>query len=458
MTIYSIIKKSKLEGAHRLDAEYYQPEYLELEKELYRTGTYKLWENINGKFITGPFGSQFNVENYVSDTEYRYIRGKDVKEFFLLDDDNVYIPDKDFERLKKYSLRKDDILISVVGTLGNSAIVDKPAIPAIFSCKSTAFRTNAIDPHYFIAYLNSLYGQNLLKRCVRGTVQTGLNIDDLKSLPIFIPSQKKQEVITSIVLKAKQSRYNSKSLYSQAEQLLLEELRIRNLDLGEDLFYTVSSKEAKEKQRFDAEYWQPKYERLTDLFVQKFKGKKIKSLEFIKVTTGQYCDKYEEKGKPYIRGTDISNGTIETNNLVYISENKQIETKKAKEGDVVVTRVGTIGISARLPKEIEGGTFSDNLIRLNFPSEKLNPYYLTLFFNGIGSKLMIRESRGSVQPRLNQETLKEIVIPLLSLSIQQEIADLVQRSHSARKEAKRLLKEAKRKVEGMIEKGANKRR
>ena len=34
MIFYSIIKKSQLEGALRLDAEYYQPEYLELSSKL----------------------------------------------------------------------------------------------------------------------------------------------------------------------------------------------------------------------------------------------------------------------------------------------------------------------------------------------------------------------------------------------------------------------------------------
>ena len=137
-------------------------------------------------------------------------------------------------------------------------------------------------------------------------------------------------------------------------------------------------------------------------------------------------------------------------NLVYIDPDRQIPSKKAKEGDVVVTRVGTIGISARLPKDVEGGTISDNLIRLRFPEETLNSYYVSLFFNTIGSQLMIRESRGSVQARLNQETLKEIVLPILPKSTQQKVADLVRQSHQARKKAKELLEKAKREVEEFI--------
>ena len=44
----------------------------------------------------------------------------------------------------------------------------------------------------------------------------------------------------------------------------------------------------------------------------------------------------------------------------------------------------------------------------------------------------------------------------LSIKIQQKIADLVKKSHEARKKSKELLEEAKRKVEEMIEKGGEK--
>jgi restriction endonuclease S subunit len=156
---------------------------------------------------------------------------------------------------------------------------------------------------------------------------------------------------------------------------------------------------------------------------------------------------------PYIRGTDLKNGTINTDDLAYISPEDQIEIKKAKEGDVVVTRVGTIGLSARIPKECEGGTISDNLIRLRFDQQKLSSYYLALFLGSLlGVNLMIKNSRGSVQQRLNQETLKEVIIPLLPLSTQQKIASLVQQSHEARKKAKELLEVAKKAVEIAIEK------
>lgn len=453
MITFSIIKKSQIEGTHRIDAEHFQPIFLDLEKKLYSTKSYKFWGDIEGRFITGPFGSEFIVDNYSTESNYRYVRGKDVKEFFLLDDDNVYIPKSDFERLKKYSLKEGDILVSVVGTLGNVSIIDSSVPPAIFSCKSTAFRTDSINTYYLIAYLNSKYGRSLLERNMRGAVQTGLNIDDLKSLLIFIPSEEQQTAISAMIINAKEALNQSKTLYAQAEDLLLAELGLKDFKIEDDLTYTVNLSDIKSAHRADVHYFQPKYIMIEDKLKRDYKAKKIKDLDFIAVTTGQYSEEYttEKYGLPYIRGTDLSNGTINADNLVYIAPEKQSASKKAKEGDVVVTRVGSVGIAARLPKEVEGGTISDNLIRLRFPEKELNSYYVSLYFNTIGSQLMIRESRGSVQARLNQETLKEIVLPILPQNTQQKISELVRQSHEAHKKAKELLEEAKKQVGTLIE-------
>jgi len=255
-------------------------------------------------------------------------------------------------------------------------------------------------------------------------------------------------------MNAKQEHDKSKCLYSQAEVLLLEELGLNNFKPEEELYYIVNLSDVKSAHRTDAEYFQPKFKKIEEKLVKDFNSKQIKHLDFIKVTTGQYSEEYTTKteGSPYIRGTDLAQGTVKQDNLLYINPERQIPSKKAREGDVVVTRVGTIGISARLPKEVEGGTISDNLIRLRFPEETLNSYYVSLFFNTIGSQLMIRESRGSVQARLNQETLKEIVLPIVTKSTQQIVADLVRQSHKARKKSKELLEKAKREVEEFIEK------
>lgn len=454
MIAFSIIKKSQLEGAKRLDAEYYQPEYLEFEKRI-KSSSYKLWRDIEGRFITGPFGSEFNVENYITDGKYRYIRGRDVKEFFLLDNDNVYIPERDFERLRKYSLNVGDILISVVGTLGDTAIVYQDNLPAIFSCKGTAFRTKAINPYYFLAYLNSKYGSGFLERSVRGTVQTGLNINDLKDLPVYIPPEQQQSAIGSIAIQAKTELENSKSLYSQAENLLLEELGLKNFEVENELWSVVKLSEVKKVKRIDAEYFQPKYEQL--LYDTK-KDADMKLLEEVaSVKRGSLIAPrfYNNTiGTPYIRGGDFSSGRFEKTGLVYINNDFQPKSEtRVKEGDIVFASIGSVGTLAVVPKEFNGSFISNNTTRISIKNKNdLIPEYLGLVLHSVVGRFQFeKEMSQTAQPKISDSQVKSFHIPILPKPTQQKIAELVRKSHEARKKAKELLESAKRKVEQMIE-------
>ena len=117
----SEIMKSQLEYSGRLDSEYYQKKYLYYQSLVENCNNSTLGKK--AKFLIGPFGSSYSTENYVDWPEYRYVRGQDVKPFFLKSDDARYMAKDDFHRLEKYALKENDILVSVVGTLGNACIV-----------------------------------------------------------------------------------------------------------------------------------------------------------------------------------------------------------------------------------------------------------------------------------------------------------------------------------------------
>mgnify|MGYP000625064054 CR=1 FL=1 len=204
----SEVMLAQLEFSGRIDAEYYKPSYLKYEKIIISKGVKTLKDVSN--FLIGPFGSAFTVDNYVKQENYRYVRGKDVKPFRLLDDDNVYMPKEDYERLYKYALRENDVLVSVVGTIGNAALVRGKDLPAIFSCKSTVLRYKSINPSYLITYINTKYGRDLLLRKERGAIQNGLNLGDLENLNIFEPSVIFQKEIETILLYSELSTTNSK--------------------------------------------------------------------------------------------------------------------------------------------------------------------------------------------------------------------------------------------------------
>ena len=222
MAVWSEVSTCEITNYRRIDGEFFHPNYIKAESTILQNEITKPLGQL-GRFIIGPFGSAFHVSNYDNTSRYRYVRGKDVKPFTLLNDDNVYIPEKNYRRLVKYALQKDDLLISVVGTLGNVAIVPE-GVQGIFSCKSTVFRNAKIDPCFLLAYFNSSYGKDCLLRRQRGAIQTGLNKEDLKTVPVPLLPEAEIINISNNIKKALKLSADSQSLYTQAQELLEREL------------------------------------------------------------------------------------------------------------------------------------------------------------------------------------------------------------------------------------------
>ncbi|MDO8513557.1 MAG: restriction endonuclease subunit S [bacterium] len=443
----------------RLDAEYFQPEYLEIERTLMLSKRYKYWKDIDGRFITGPFGSEFNVENYIEKGKYRYVRGKDVKEFFLLDNDNVYIPEKDFVRLNKYALKESDILVSVVGTLGNTVIVDSPILPAIYSCKSTVFRTKEVNPYYLIAFLNSKYGRKLLERSVRGAVQTGLNIDDLKSLPIYVPSNALQLEVSSLVLQSKKEIDSSKLLYQQAEDLLLEELGLKDIQFEDDLSFVINSGEVKTANRTDAEYYRPKYKEIIKILKKNPNDVLencfyiIRSKNFLYTEEGDIgVIKTKQLGKQFL-GFQVENVT--TNEVVDTEKLPTIQDRDVLFASMGVGSLGKTNIYYELENDNQFTIDSTLKIFRAKKEQKLLPEVLSVYLSSeIGQQLIYKYIVGSSGIiSIYDNYIRELIIPILPKSTQQKIADLVRQSHESRKKSKELLEQAKSKVEEIIKKG-----
>ena len=403
-------------------------------------------------FLIGPFGSAFSVENYTDDKTYRYIRGKDVKQMKLMEDDNVHLPKEDFERLSKYALKENDILVSVVGTLGNAALVQKGNLPAIFSCKSTVLRVKNINPSYLLTYINCKYGRSLLLRKERGAIQKGLNLDDLKTLDVYIPSKDFQLKIEQLFKRSIDGEKQVKNKYSEAEQTLLEAVGLADFNPStQNTNIKTFAQSFGASGRLDAEYYQPKYEEIESAIISFSGDFRLGDLiEYI--DTGEYSEQYLSKEKDlkfYIRSTNIKNGLIDEHDDYFV--NPDSFTKFAQKGDIVTARVGTLGVFGEVQDEIAGAVYSDNVLCFRLPNS-FNSSVYTLWFNSkLNWELIDRFARGSVQQRLNQETLKGLLVPIIDPATQTKISELVQQSFSLKAQGEHLLSVAKRAVEIAIE-------
>jgi len=244
----------------------------------------------------------------------------------------------------------------------------------------------------------------------------------------------------------------SQIFYSQAENLLLEELGLKNFEEEDGLWSVVKLSEVKNVNRMDAEYFQPKYDKL----ISKINDRDSKTLEnFVEEYSTGFpfkSENYQEQGVPLIRINNIRKGFIDLRDTAYLSEKDYLLSPKdtANSGDIVLSMSGTIGMTAIIPENITKCSINQRILRIT--PKDIDKNYLVLLLNSIiGSYQLERIGTGGVQTNISYKDIKNILIPILPKPTQQKIAELVKQSHEARKKSKKLLEEAKQKVEDLIE-------
>lgn len=442
----SEILKSELEFSGRIDAEYYQKKYLAYQDIINRHDVLPLFKIAD--FLIGPFGSAYDTSSYVEQSDYRYIRGQDVKPFLLQDTSPRYMADSDFFRLKKYALSSNDILVSVVGTLGNACIIQNHEIPAIFSCKSTAIKSTGINPFYLLCYLNSKYGKSLLLRKERGAIQKGLNLYDLKTLDTPMFSDLFSECIEMCVNRSfdciRQAKCNYRDATKQIEEIVGQEQELPEINCSTKTISESFSSTG----RLDAEFYQEKYRAYETGILSAAQGYTYIKKEFLQIK--EKCSR-ELDAYNYVEIGDIDVGagtaTFNAVNTSELPDNAKIMTK---QGDLLVSTVRpNRGAVAILEDEglLVSGAFTVLRENGNYPKEILQ----VLLRTSIYRDWLLRFNVGTSYPVIKDEDVLNMPIPLFEETVKQSIVSKVKEAASLRFQSEQLLEYAKQAVEMAIE-------
>lgn len=99
------------------------------------------------------------------------------------------ISDEDFNKIhKNYKLENHDVLLTVAGTIGRTAIIKNYENNYTFQRSVAIFKTNDKNKSLWLYYyLNSPMGKQIIKSLAKGTTQLILPLKDLRSLKIPVP-------------------------------------------------------------------------------------------------------------------------------------------------------------------------------------------------------------------------------------------------------------------------------
>ena len=143
-----------------------------------------------------------NVNLINTPNTHPYIRVRDLNDRVTLElnDSFLYVDDETQKGISRYVVNSDDIVISIVGTIGLVAKIGKTLDGANLTenCVKITNLQN-IDKEYLFYYLKSFFGQQEIMRGIVGAVQQKLPIKNIQEITIKCPELIEQKKIAAIL-------------------------------------------------------------------------------------------------------------------------------------------------------------------------------------------------------------------------------------------------------------------
>ena len=130
-----------------------------------------------------PLGSDLIEQK----NSHPYIRIRDLKNscFVILNDEFLYVDDEIQQEISRYITNTNDLLISIVGTIGLTSIVHSSLDNANLTENCVKLTNmNVLSPEYVLMYLRTKSGQKAISQATVGAVQAKLPLKNVQNLDI----------------------------------------------------------------------------------------------------------------------------------------------------------------------------------------------------------------------------------------------------------------------------------
>lgn len=391
-----------------------------------------------------------------------------------------YIGQQDQEFIEKYSLNKNDILFSHInsdGHIGKTAIYKGIPEQLIHGINLLLIRVHdSIDADFINYQFKHLKNQGaFIAVAQRAVNQSSINQQKLKNFVFNIPPFKEQKRIVqkieelfseiddgiqSLEIAKKQLEiYREATLIQAFEGKLTQEWRRSNnsLVVQSELLKSRFADERKNRYENEIEKWKASVKEWESKQLEGRKPTKPRAPKDVQKLTNDtlstlpalpsewYWDtlgnitsgveygtsaKSQESGSvPVIRMGNIQQGVIDWDDLVYTSDEQEIEQYELKAGDVLFNRTNSpelVGKTA-IYKGEKPAIFAGYLIRVNHYSNLIDSNFLNYYLNSHIAKTYGNSVKtdGVNQSNINGEKLQNYPFPFCSLEEQREIVKII---------------------------------
>jgi len=361
--------------------------------------TSSVWHTVTlGEIVDVKGGKRLPKGKTVLDTPtpYRYIRVQDFNGFSVDVNKVKYIDREAYEAVNRYAVFQDEVIISIVGSIGFVGKVPKVLSGSILTenaAKLVVLDKRVVCSDYLMYYLQSEYGQNEIRARIVGSTQPKLPLYAIKEIKIQLPPIEIQHKIADILGSLDDKIELNRRMNETLEQMAMAVYKHWFVDFGPFQ---------------DGEFEESELGPIP-------KGWTIKKLSTLVETQYGYTESAstEKVGPHFLRGTDINKTThIDWTTVPYCKISQEdYEKYKLLPGDIVVIRMADPGKPAIVEQDVDA-VFASYLVRLKIKKGSgLLPYYLFYFLlsdryqNYIGGA-----SNGTTRKSANAKVLTDIDI------------------------------------------------
>jgi type I restriction enzyme S subunit len=329
----------------------------------------------------------------------------------------AFIDNDTHSLLKRSQLKKNDLLISIAGALGRTGIVSEDILPANTNQALAIARlkeNSSLNLNYIFHFLRTkAIAKHIETISVQGA-QPNLSLQNINDMPINAPLLIQEQTAIATVLS------DTDELIISLDKLITKKKAIKQGAMQE-LLTGKKRLPGFEKQKG---FKQTEIGEIPEDWGIVFIAKITREI-FLGLTSK--VDYVLSRGFPLVRATDIAEGKLnfEKARMISSEQHKMLTRyRKAKFGDILVSKSGSLGVCALVNTDIEFSIY-ESIIVIQ-PKEDIDSKFLLWLMRDERTQTrMIGEKVGSTIGHLNIEIFRKLIIPIPSSEEQTAIATVL---------------------------------
>ena len=370
----------------------------------------------------------------------KFLRILNIDDGEIVDHDTKYIADAVHEgELARSQLDSGDVLMTITGRVGSAAVVREEHLPANINQHIARLRVDTARclPEFLSEWLNSPVGQELSNRFVSGGTRAALDYGAIRNIRIPLPDLLEQG---KLVVAMDAARFERKAKLAEADALLaevddfvLDTLGLVPPQADSRRVFAVRPANLRGQVRLNSEYYHP--ERTAALHsLDKTEG------DVNVVPLSQVVSFVREQLKtPTETYLGLAHVQRHTGELTDATDTASGNCFAYQSGDVLFSRLRPY-LNKVHRAETDGSCSTEFHVLRIADTEGILPDYLAAILR---SKVVLAQTvhmaTGNTHPRLTNEDVANLMVPVPDPELQQVIADEISRR---RQEARRLRAES----------------